>query len=331
MNKKGLLLLAFFGCLLVFFAGQGEAADYTLKVGYVVPETYPHHIAARDVLKPYIEENSGGKIKVELYPAGQLGGDRQLCESIQLGTLEMAFPSTTYLGSFIRKMQLLDLPYLFKSKEDVYKVLDGEIGEMLAQEARKQGFYLFGFADIGFMHLTNSVRPINKPEDAEGLKIRIQENPVYIDTGNAIGYNPTPLAFGEVYTALQQNVVDGQEQGINVIRNMKFFEVQKYLSLTGEAYSTISIIVSESFYDSLDAELQVVVKEGVNRFCKAQREINSQQEETNFEELKAKGMIINEISEESRAFFVEATEPVRQKYSEKIDPDLYKAILETVK
>ncbi len=332
--KRTAGMIFLLGVCVLFVAGIGSAAEFTLKVGYVVPESYPHHIAARDFLKPYIEKESGGRILVELYPSGQLGGDRQLCEAIQIGSLEMAFPSTTVLASFIPELQLLDLPYLFGSKEQVYKIvdIDGPIGSMIVQKGRNQGMHILGFADIGFMHLTNSERPIKKPEDTKGLKIRVMENPVYIDTAKAIGFNPTPMSFGEVYTALQQRVVDGQEQGVNVIRNMKFNEVQKYLSLTGEAYSTISIIVSENFLDSLPDDLKSVVRKGVDIFCTEQRRINSEQEVSNLAELKEKGMIVNELSEDERRLFVEATEQVRQKYSQREGrKELYEKILSLLK
>lgn len=318
----GILLTVFVACT----CGIAGAAEFTMKVGYVVPESYPHHIAARDFLKTYIEKESGGRIEVELYPNGQLGGDRQLCESIQLGALEMAFPSTTYLATFMPELQILDFPYLFSSREEVYKVLDGEIGAAFAARAKNEGFYLLGFADIGFMHLTNSDRAIHKPEDTAGLKIRVMENPVYIDTAKAMGYNPTPMSFGEVYTALQQGVVDGQQQSINVIRNMKFYDVQKYLSMTGEAYATISIIASESFMDSLPEDLKTVVRKGVQVFCKEQRNITTEQEVANLKELKDKGMEVNELTDAERKAFVEATRPVREKYSEKAGKKLYEDI-----
>jgi len=327
--KRTTILWATILCGAFLLAGSsGFAADFTLKVGYVVPESYPHHIAAVEVLKPYIEKESGGKIVVELYPNGQLGGDRQLCEAVQLGSVEMAFPSTTVLASFIPELQLLDLPYLFSSKEQVYKVVDlnGPIGKVLVEKAKTQGMFLLGIADIGFMSLTNSKHPIKKPEDTKGLKIRVMENPVYIDTAKAIGYNPTPMTFGEVYTALQQKVVDGQEQGINVTRNMKFHDVQTYFSLTEEAFSTISIIVSESFMDEIPDDLKTIVVEGVRLFCEAQRKVNSDQEVSNLKELAEKGMEINPLTPEERELFVKATEPVRQKYAEKINPKLFEEI-----
>ena len=303
------------------------SAEFTMKVGYVVPESYPHHIAAAQVLKPHIEKESGGRIAVELYPNGQLGQDRQLCESLQLGALEMALPSTTTFAGFIPQLQLMDLPYLFTGKEQVRSALDGEIGAAFAELARKQGLYILGFGDIGFLHISNNIRPIQKLEDASGLKVRVMENPVSIATAKALGMNPSTMTFGEVYTALQQKVVDGQEHCINVTRNMKFNEVQKYYSLTGEAFSSISVVVSEQFFDSLPDDLKEVVKEAVKRFSVAQREICDEQEVANLQELKNKGMQINELAPEELARFVAATKEVRDSTAQKIDAELYEKIV----
>ncbi|GHV38133.1 ABC transporter substrate-binding protein [Synergistales bacterium] len=326
MKKR--MFLGFMAVLAVLLgvAGGALSADFTMKVGYVVPESYPHHIAAATVLKPYIEKESGGRIEVELYPNGQLGQDRQLCESIQLGAIEMAFPSTTTFAGFIPQLQLMDLPYLFTSKEQVRSALDGEVGKLFAELARKQGMYILGFGDIGFLHISNSVKPIVKLEDASGLKIRVMENPVSIATAKALGMNPSTMTFGEVYTALQQNVVDGQEHCINVTRNMKFNEVQKFYSLTGEAFSSISVIVSEAFLDSLPADLKAVVIEAVKRFSVEQRKVCDTQEITNLQALKDSGMQVNELSKEELARFVAATKEVRDSNAAKIDPDLYQKI-----
>ncbi|NLM72075.1 MAG: TRAP transporter substrate-binding protein [Synergistaceae bacterium] len=322
-------------CVCVLFAaGAAFAAEFTMKVGHVVPESYPHHIAAVEYLKPYIEEQSDGRIEVELYPNSQLGGDRQLCEAVQIGSLEMAFPSTTILAGFIPELGLLDLPFLFSTRDDVYKVvdIDGPVGSVLAAKAREQGIHLLGYADLGFMNLSNSARPITTPEDAKGIKIRVMENPVYIDTAMALGCSPITMAFGEVYTALQQKVIDGQEHSVNVVKNMKFEEVQDYLSLTREAYSTISIIASEAFMDSLPDDLQDVVRKGVELFCKEQGRINSEQEATNLAYLKEKGMKINELTPEQRELFVEATEEVRKKHAQREGrQELYEQILTLLK
>ena len=181
------------------------------------------------------------------------------------------------------------------------------------------------------MNLTNSARPITTPEDAKGIKIRVMENPVYIDTAMALGCSPITIPSARS-TALQQKVIDGQEHSINVVKNMKFEEVQDYLSLTREAYSTISIIASEAFMDSLPADLQDVVKKGVELFCKEQGRINSEQEAANLAYLKEKGMKVNELTPEQRALFVEATKDVREKHARREGrQELYEQVLALLK
>lgn len=330
--KNAVAIAALFCAMLVSGAAEAAGAEkFTMKLGYVVPESYPHHIAAAEAFKPYVEEASGGRIEVELYPNGQLGQDRQLCESLQLGAVEAALPSTTVLAGFVPEFQLMDLPYLFTSKQQVRDALDGEVGTMFGELALKQGMYILGFGDIGFLHISNNVRPINKLEDLSGLKVRVMESPISIATAKALGMNPTSMTFGEVYTALQQKVVDGQEHCINVTRNMKFNEVQKYYSLTGEAFSSISFCVSEQFMDSLPDDLKEVVREGVRRFTVRQRQVCDEQEIANLKELKDKGMQVNELSGEELARFVKATEGVRETFSKQLNQDLYKKIVDFIK
>ncbi len=222
----------------------------------------------------------------------------------------------------------MDLPYLFKDKEHVRAALDGEIGEAFKALARKQGLYILGFGDIGFLNITNNVKPVVKLEDAAGLKIRVQENPVSIATAKALGMHPSSMTFGEVYTALQQKVVDAQEHCVNVVCNMRFNEVQKYMSLTGEAFSSIAVVTGEIFFDSLPADLQAVVQEGVRLFSIEQRRVCEEQETKNLKTLIEKGMLVNEITPEERAHFVEATKPVRDSFGSKLAPELYNKIVE---
>ena len=187
--------------------------------------------------------------------------------------------------------------------------------------------YLMGFGDIGFLHISNNTRPIERLEDAAGLRVRVMENPISIATSRALGMNPSTMTFGEVYTALQQGVVDGQQHVINVVRNMNFNEVQRYYSLTGDAFSSIAVIVSEAFFDSLPDDLKAVVEEGVRLFSIEQRRITKAQETANLQELKDRGMQINEIAPEELKRFIEATREVRESNAARIAPELYKKIL----
>ena len=329
MGKKVLALMC---SLLLALVGTANAAEqYVIKLGDVVPESYPHNIAARKFFIPYVEKKSGGRIKVELYPNGQLGGDRQLVESLQMGTLEAALPSTTVAGSFVKELQLLDLPFMFKDIDQVHKVQDGSFGKYLSEKAEKQNLKILCFADIGFLNLTNSKRVIKSPADLKGLKIRVQESPVQIEMMKMLGATPSPMSFGEVYTALQQHVVDGQEHCVNVIGNMRFYEVQKYLSLTGENYSGIAMIFSKQFFDKLPPDLQKIVTDGARIFRDEQRKICVSQQKEWMDKLKGLGMQIYVLTPQERAEFEKITEPLRDKYGDKVYPEAYKKLQAAIK
>jgi len=304
-------------------SSEKEAREtYTIKLAYVVPETQSTHIAARDVFKKYVEEKSNGRIKVELYPNGQLGGDRQAIEAVQLGTIQMTIPAAAVLSGFEPKFQVFDLPYLFKSKEVAYKALDGELGQKLNEMLLKTGLRNLAYGENGFRHITNNRGPIEKPEDLKGLKIRTMENPVHMATFKALGANPTPMSFGELYTALQQGTVDAQENPIPLVYTAKFYEVQDYYTLDGHVYAATVVLINDDFYKSLPEDLQKIVKEGAEKFRDEQRKINTQQEEEMLGLLKKEGMKINELTPEQKQKFIEATLPVYDQFKDELGEDL---------
>lgn len=323
MNKRlfavTLSLVALMGLAL---AGPALAKTYTIKMAYVVPETQSTHIAAAEVFKPYVEEASEGRIKVELYPNGQLGGDRQAIESVQLGTVHMTIPAVAVLSGFEPKFQVFDLPFVFKSKEAAYKALDGELGDRLAALLIPLGMRNLAFAENGFRHVSNDKGPITKPEDLAGFKIRTMENPVHMATFKALGANPTPISFGELYTALQQKVVDAQENPIPLVYTSKFYEVQKYYSLTGHVYAATVVLVNDAFFTSLPEDLQDILVEGAVRYRTYQRELSQKQDEEMIAKLREAGMEVNELTEEQKRAFIEKTLPVYDQFADEIGADL---------
>ena len=323
MNKRlfavTLSLVALMGLAL---AGPALAKTYTIKMAYVVPETQSTHIAAAEVFKPYVEEASEGRIKVELYPNGQLGGDRQAIESVQLGTVHMTIPAVAVLSGFEPKFQVFDLPFVFKSKEAAYKALDGELGDRLSSLLIPLGMRNLAFAENGFRHVSNNKGPITKPEDLAGFKIRTMENPVHMATFKALGANPTPISFGELYTALQQKVVDAQENPIPLVYTSKFYEVQKYYSLTGHVYAATVVLVNDAFFTSLPEDLQDILVEGAVRYRTYQRELSQKQDEEMIAKLREAGMEVNELTEEQKQLFIEKTLPVYDQFADQIGADL---------
>ncbi len=297
-------------------------AKYVLKVGYILPETQSDHIVMRDVFKKDVETLSEGQIAVELYPNAQLGGDRELIESVQLGTVEMAIPATSAIAGFEKRFQVFDLPFLFKSKEKAFKVLDGDLGRKLNELLPPLGMVNLGYAENGFRHVTNNRRPIRTPEDLKGLKLRTMENPLHMSFFKLLGANPTPMNFGELYTALQQGIVDAQENPVVLVYTSKFFEVQKYYSLTGHVFSATMLVTNKNFLDSLPDDLRKIVEDAARRYCVEQRKMAEEQEQEFLEALKATGMEINELTDEEKTLFVEVTLPVYDQFRGEIGDEL---------
>lgn len=311
-----------------FFAIGSEAApEYTIKLSSIVSETHPDIVLMKEVFVPYIEGKSNGRIKVELYPNGQLGGDREITESVQMGTVQMALPATSAIAGFDKRFQVLDLPFLFTSRETALAAFDGELGQMLNSFLPDKGFVNLGFAENGFRHITNSKRPIKTPDDLKGIKLRTMENPMHIAFFKRLGANPTPMSFGELYTALQQGTVDGQENPATLIFETKFYEVQKHMSTSGHVFSAIMLLASKKFMDGLPDDLRKIVEEGAAEWIAAHRKLMPEVEAKNMLVLKEKGMEIYEMTPEDKMLFVEATGPVYDEF----EANLTKEVMDMAK
>ena len=299
------------------------APEYTIKVGYIGSDTHPT-MQAMKVFAEDVDSGSKGKIKVELYPNAQLGGDRELCEGVQMGTIQMAIPSTSALAGFDKRIQVLDLPYLFTTRKAAFEAVDGELGQKLNSYLQKKGFEVLGYQENGFRHVTNSKRPVKSPADLKGLKIRTMENPMHIAFFKELGANPTPMSWGELYTALQQGTVDAQENPYAMIDDGKFYEVQKYVSETGHVFSYEILIANKKFMDKLPSDLREVVVDAARKAIAAQR-ASLEKEEAAFKAKVTKaGLQANELTPEQKKPFVEATKKVYTQF----EKDLGKEIMD---
>ena len=316
------LLVAFLsGCGPEKLTSSGEKI-YTLRVAYLPPEEQSTHAAALDFEKS-IEEKSAGRIDVQLYPNGVLfGSDREAIEAVQLGNVEMAIPAMPAIAGFNKKFMVFDLPFLFQSKESAYKALDGDLGDFLLKDLEKNGLKGLSYGENGYRHLSNNRRPVTKPEDMDGIKMRTLENPLHTETFKTFGANAAPFAFGELYTALQQNTFDAMECPISIYSTNKFYEVQKYLTLSGHVYTATLLVANERFYNSLPADLQQIIDEASTDFRDQQRNLAEEQDEESLEQIKKGGMIVNELTEEQREEFKKAAAPVYKKYVPLIGKDL---------
>jgi tripartite ATP-independent transporter DctP family solute receptor len=292
---------------------QAAGEPRTLRLAHVVNEKDGFHVAATK-FKELVEQKTGGKVKIEIYPNATLGDERTLLEGMQMGTVDMGVITNGPIANFLPEIAAFELPFLFKSSEEAYKVLDGPVGQEVLNNLSKVNLKGLAFAERGFRNLTNSKRPVNKPEDVKGLKIRVMENPVYIDTFKALGANAVPMAWTEALTALQQGTIDGQENPVNVIYAFKLYETQKYLSLTRHTYAPATIIMSQQVWSSFPAEVQKVLVDAAKEAAAYERQWNADQEEGQLKELKDKGM---EISEPDTAPFQAAVQSVYDKNKDK--------------
>lgn len=340
MKRNFVVLLTVFSLAAMTSCGSGQTTSptstnadgeqvYTIKHCHSQPEDHYTHLALLE-MKEYIEEKSNGRLILDIYPNGALGGDRQLIEACQLGTLEMCNATTASFPS-IPTCGLFDLPFLFANDEQAYEVLDSELGQEILDRMNEEaeGFRVLSFGVSGLRHISNSKHPIYIPDDLAGLKIRTMENPIHIEMFQLLGANPTPMSISEVFAALQQGTVDGEENPIYNIYSYKFNEVQPYVSLTGHIYMPQLEIVSAQFWDSLPEDLQQILVEGEQVRQQAQREMAATADLEALEEIK-KTSEVNELTEEQLQLFRDACAPIYDEYKDSIGADLVDQVLAAV-
>lgn len=287
-------------------AGTTHAAQ-RIVIGTTTTPTSHYGVGAEAFIAK-LNELSNGEFVGEQAPGGQLGGERDLIEGLQIGSVDMAMTSTGPLGNFVPEVYALDLPFLFRDYDHARNVLDGEIGQELLEKVNENDLVGLAWAENGFRHVTNSQRPVRTPEDLKGLKLRTMENRVHMAAFTGMGASPTPMAFPEVFGALQQGVVDGQENPVTVITASKFWEVQKYVSLTGHVYSPAIFLVSPSLFDGLSDEQKGWFYEAARAGVEANRAEVNRLEEAGVAILLENGMeVITDIDKAPFAALAEET------------------------
>lgn len=327
-----ILLVLAFALTLTACGGGGKKADEpkVMKVGIGVPETHFEY-KAMVKFKENVESKTKGAIKVELYPSNQLGNDKEVLEAMKLGTIQMNLPSPAVLANFVKEYNILALPFIFATQEVADKVADGPWGKELLDKLKPVGYVGLGFGDFGFRHTTNNVRPIEKLEDFKGLKIRTMQNPAHLDVFRALGANPTSMGFSEVFSSLQQGVIDGQENPLKNITSNKLHEVQKYASLDGHVYEWIVFTVSKKFYDGLTPDQQKIIQESADIAKMSMRESVQQEDAEALEVMKKAGMKVTEISPAVKAAMQAQVKPVVEKYAKNINQEFYDKMMAEVK
>src|SRR2546430_5768428 len=279
----------------------------TLKINIAVAQN-SHYGVAIDTFAREVERRTNGRYKVQTFYSAALGAERESVEGVQLGTLDLTLTSTGPLPNFVPEVAILDIPFLFRDYAHARTVLDGPIGQELLAKLPAKAMVGLAWAENGFRHMTNSKRPVNGPEDLRGLKMRTMENPIHIEAYRQFGILPTPMAFTEVFTALQQGTVDGQENPLSVITAAKLDQVQKFLSLTGYVYSPALILMSKAQWDKLSAADKQAFSEAAKEAVKANRARIDDDEKRAVGDLRAKGMTV--IDTLDKAPFQNALTPV---------------------
>lgn len=305
--------------------GTGGAAEVTLRASHSVAPTHPYHLGL-EKFADIVSEKTGGKVKIDIFHSGQLGNERDNIEGLQLGTLDIAVSSTGPMGTFIKDYQMLDLPFLFSDYAEADAALEGEVGKTLLAKLDTLGIVGGAFWENGFREITTSEKwgPIESVENLKGLKIRTQENEVHMKAFRALGADPTPMAFSEVFTSLQSGVLDGQENPVPIIFNNKIYEVQKNLSLTNHFYSPAMILFSKKSFDALDADTQKIFMEAAQEAAVYEKEQIRLQEKEQIDELKKVGMNVVEVD---IAPFKEAVQSVYDEYKTQFDANLMDLLL----
>ncbi|MEG2046664.1 MAG: TRAP transporter substrate-binding protein [Comamonas sp.] len=309
--------------VLAVSAGAAVAAGKEVKLGYALPQT-SHYGAGANGWSQAIDKSLGGKFAFKQFPASALGGERELIEGLQLGTVEAAIVSTGALSNFVNEVGVVDIPFLFRDTAHARSVLDGKFGQDLLAKFQQRGLVALAWGEQGFRHLTNNKHAVKSVADMKGLKIRVTENPVHITAFRTLGASPTPMSWPEVISALQQGTIDGQENPISVLASTKLWEVQKHLTLTAHVYAPVVFIMSPSFWSGLSDAEKAAFTQGAKTGAAASRAFVDAVEKKGVEEAKSHGMQV--VDKVDQAAFRTALEPAYQQYAKKFGQKTLDAI-----
>ena len=305
------------------------AAEIELKLAWLTADspTDPYAIAAH-AFKDAIETAMPGRVEVSLFPNRQLGDDKEILEGLQFGTIDMGIITNAVVANLEPTYQLVDLPFLFGNADQAHQVLDGAVGQKLAENLRKHGIVSLGAAEGGFRNMINNTKPVRTPADVEGVKYRTMQNPVFIEMFSALGGSPVPMAWGEVFTAMQQGTIDGLEIPASVVNSNNYADVTKYLSFTRHTYSAIHLLMAERTYDKLPDDVRDAVIKAGKSAIETQRVAVAAAEEQVVAALMEKGMQINDIDDV--AAFRAKVGPVYEQFKPTIGADLLDSALNAV-
>lgn len=301
---------------------SADASETTITIGNTQDPSHPINVALEE-MKAEIDENTNGEITVDIYPSGQLGASEfELLDQIVLGSLDagLLMGGPALVSSSDGRGQFEELPFLFENKQEARDAYDGEVGEWVTENIiEPQGVKVINYWESGFRNITNNIRPITEPSDLDGIKLRVDSSEIRADTFNTLGAAATPMNFGELFTALQQGTVDGQENPLSIITSSQFYEVQEYLSITEHIYNTSTLVINPELYENLTDDQKEVVNNAAENAKVTARELLDEETESAIEYLEEQGMEINEVDKQP---FIEAVQPIWDAYIEEYGSEL---------
>jgi len=307
-------------------AAHAQIKERTLKFAFQNQTGHPQALGAQK-FADVVAAKSGGKIAVKLFPGGTLGGDLQTVSALQGGTVEITVLNAGILGAQVKEFAVYDFPFLFNNGQEADAVTDGAFGQKLLAKLEEKGLHGLGYWDLGFRNLTNSKRPIAKADDIAGLKIRVIQSPIYIDLFTALGANATPMPFPELYPALDQKAVDGQENPNTVILSSKFAEVQKHITQTRHIYNPQALIIGKKTWDSMSAEEKKLITDAAAEATTFQRQASRGAADSALDALKKAGMTVTELPPAEMARLREKVKPVIDKYTASVGDATVKELM----
>ena len=307
-------IVAALAAFIPFVAAQAQdIKERTFKLALQNPKGHPLATGAEKFAE-IVAAKSGGKLKVNIFPGGTLGGDAPNVSALQGGTIEFVLLNSGILASQVKAFEAYDLPFMFANAAEADAVVDGPFGQKMHASLTEKGIIGLSYFELGFRNITNSKRPINTVEDLAGLKLRVIPNAINVDWVKALGANPTPLAFPEVYAAMEQKAIDGQENPLSVILANKFFEVQKFLTITNHQYNPQSLIFSKKVWDTLGAPEKKILQDAAVEAAQFQRKVSREAAATTLDALKKGGMQVSEFPAAEQAKLREKLKPVIEKH-----------------
>lgn len=299
----------------------------TIQFAHVVSADTTQH-QAYELFAERVAEQSDGRITVEIFPDGQLGGEREMVESVQAGNLQMTSPSVGVLANFDESLQVFDFPFMFDDAETAYEVLDGEVGTELLAGLDDSGLHALGYGENGFRHLATADEVVTSPDQMSGMKLRTMEVPMHIAYWQSIGANPTPMPFTEVFTALQQGVVEGVENPFQLIYTAKFHEPASNLTTTAHIYDPEIPLINKEFFDSLTAEDQEIIQSSMDEAIAELRSLNADLDAELREQLSSEGATITDLSDDERQVWIDSAVPFYEENAGSVDTETLIALLE---